>query len=1357
MENPVAYIPIDRRLALANGRELPERTRGAALFADISGFTPLTEMLARTLGPKRGAEELTRYLNQVYDALITELHRFGGSVLGFSGDAITCWFDEKSGEDIALSGPSNLLAATLRATASAIAMQKAMAQFATLEVVEGGTVSLAMKAAVAAGPVRRFIVGDPEYTLLDVMAGQTLEHLAAAEHQANKGDVVLDAVAAEILQDQVELIEWRTDDHSGERFAVIVALKNAVPEHPWPLLDEKKFGMEEARPWLIPAVYRLLRAGQGQFLAELRPASALFLRFTGIDYDQDPDAPKKLDTFIRQIQRILARYDGSLLQVTIGDKGSYLYAAFGAPIAHEDDVDRAASAALELQALPEHLPFLEPLQIGITYGRMRVGAYGGTARRTYGVLGDAVNLSARLMQAAQPGQTLASEEAYTRAGGTFLWETLPPIRVKGKTDPITIFRLDRVRHRRVGVSLEARFPLPPLGREAMLTGLDTALTGLVNGVGQIVRLVGAAGMGKSHLAAHFIRQAREKNTQVVTGICQSITRSAPYTPWRQIFYALLGLQESSETEALEKLTAFLQTQHPEWLLRLPLLGDLLGLPIPDNPTTAALDSNLRQASLFSLLVEMVQTWAKQQPLILLIDNAHWMDEVSLSLTQTLAQQGSGTSPTLIFLAHRPPAPGDPPLLPELAELPHYYEFSVIEMTDLEVGMLVERVMQAPATELLMDVVERMARGNPLFAAELLDAMREDGQIVLLESGAWGLSFSLLEAFQRANFVVQQDAQWRLRRDSDLSTVKLGIPDSIHGLVLSRLDRLPEAHKLTLKVSSVIGHIVDLMLVSQAHPEEKDVTEIVAEAELLEMEEVMQVEAPEKKLYTFRHHTTHEVAYDTLLYTQRQQLHQAVAEALAEHQPEATIQIAYHAFAGELWGLSLRYNLLAGAQAKQLHATQQGIDFFQKALKSAGQLPEIETVQERLKIHLSLGELYVTTGHYEDAGEHLKNALFLARLQGDHEAEAQSCRWYARSHEQKGEYAQALTWVDRGFLALDGATSLEEAELSLLSGLVYVRQGNFAKAIELCERSLQVGEVLSDIAIRARAYNLLGIIDLRSSSGSAIERFQESLHQYEQIGNVYGQATSHNLIANGYFAKGELSLADLHYRQSLNLFTQIGHVYNQVLVNNNLGGIAIKQGRLDAALGYYQRAVRQLEQIHGSLWVFGALHLNIGNTLIQKAELAQALPELQLALNLFEQAQVRDLLPELYGLFAELYCRQGDPVMAEHYGLQSLELARELEMPREEGHNLRIMGEIAYSQGDAEKAQAFLAQSYQILSDAGDEYESAKTQLSLAKLYKEQNASEQALISLNACKTIFERLEAQMDLQQVERLLSEFSG
>ncbi len=156
IESLSVYIPMDRRLALAHGESLPFHTTGAALFADISGFTALTEALAQELGARRGAEELTRHLNQVYDALIIELHRYRGSVIGFSGDAITCWLDGDDGR---------------RAAACALSMQAAMDQFAVVKTGMGRDISLSMKTAVAVGPVRRFLVGDKKLLVVDAMAG----------------------------------------------------------------------------------------------------------------------------------------------------------------------------------------------------------------------------------------------------------------------------------------------------------------------------------------------------------------------------------------------------------------------------------------------------------------------------------------------------------------------------------------------------------------------------------------------------------------------------------------------------------------------------------------------------------------------------------------------------------------------------------------------------------------------------------------------------------------------------------------------------------------------------------------------------------------------------------------------------------------------------------------------------------------------------------------------------------------------------------------------------------------------------------------------------------------------------------
>ncbi len=1333
------YIPIDRRVAIAAGKELPERAQGAALFADISGFTLLTEMLARRLGPRRGAEQLTVYLNRVYEALISELHRYGGSVIGFSGDAITCWFGGDRGE---------------RAVASALNMQQAMAQFADLPVEGGMRVSLAMKAAVVTGEVRRFVVGEPGYTLVDVIAGETLERLADAEHLAEKGEVILDAATVRSLGERVQTGEWRL----GGEYALALGLNDWPQEAPWPTLPEDAISENIIRGWLLPAVYERLRSSGAEFLAEIRPAVALFVRFSGIDYDREEDAAGRLNHFVCHVEEILARTDGSLIQLTLGDKGSYLYAVFGAPIAHEDDVDRAAMAALALQALPGELGFLDPLQIGISYGRVRAGAYGAVLRRTYGVLGDPVNLAARLMQVAQPGQILASEEAYVRASsGQFVWEQVPSVRVKGKSEPVNMFRLVRAKKRQDGLWLDSLFPTPPVGRQEISARLNACLEELLDGKGGVIRLSGEPGMGKSHLTAYFTRFARHRGVRVVVGACHSITHNTPYSPWRRIFSNLLQLEEVSEEERADHLAGFIAQEHQDWALRLPLLGDLLALPIPDNPTTQAMDSDMRQKSLFSLLNEMIQTWARQDPLMLIIEDGEWMDEASLALLLALAQQAVRAAPVLLLVVHRSAGLGSQALLPELDRLPNSTTLNLAEMSGEEILTLIRQRLAAPPSPLLAELVTLVGRGNPFFTAELLDSLRKDSKLMRREDGLWDVSPELLRVLQRESLIVQESGEWRLKTDQALATTSLGVPDSIHELILSRLDHLPEAHRLTLKVSSVIGQMIRLVMLAKVHPEQKPVEAIKSEAEYLETEGIFHTEEPLQEVYTFTHPTTQEVIYDTLLFQQRRQIHRAVAQALAADEPEATTQIAQHAYLGEVWPLALEYNLAAGRQAKQLHANQQSIDFYQKALHSAQQLPEASTRDSRKQIHLALGDLLISAGQYNAAEEHLNQALQLAQLTQDWEAEARCYRWFGRSLETRGEFPRALEWLERGFTALEGHLSAEEAELSLIAGLIHVRQGSYDRAEALCRRSLEVARLLQDETIEARTYSLMGIIGLRVQGDAAIELGNQSLRLYEKLGNVYGQANAHNLIANGYFALGQLSNSAHHYRQALDMFTQIGNIYSQVLVKSNLGGIALKQGRLDASLGYYQRAFRELEQIGGSLWVFGALRMNIAAAHIRRKEIDLAQEQLAMAQSMFAQAKVRDLLPELYGLCAEAALLREDLPAAEQYGQQSVELARELNMPREEAHNLRILGEIALARGLHDQAHGFLSGSQQILAEVADEYEQAKTQLSFARLFAAQERWEQCREALGRCEPVFARLEAQLDLQEVEMLVQKVPG
>jgi len=229
--NPLhAYLPQDRRWALARGSDLPEHTDGTALFADLSGFTPLTEALDRTLGARQGTEEMTRQINRVYHALIAEVDRFGGSVIGFAGDAITCWFNDKKvkgkRQKATVDDPDPpfifyLLPSAQRAVACALALQEVMHQFASIPLPDGSTTALALKVALASGPARRLVVGDPSIQLFDVLAGATLARMAAAEHLAERDEVLIDESTAAALGNLIQVAEWRTDDATGERFAVL--------------------------------------------------------------------------------------------------------------------------------------------------------------------------------------------------------------------------------------------------------------------------------------------------------------------------------------------------------------------------------------------------------------------------------------------------------------------------------------------------------------------------------------------------------------------------------------------------------------------------------------------------------------------------------------------------------------------------------------------------------------------------------------------------------------------------------------------------------------------------------------------------------------------------------------------------------------------------------------------------------------------------------------------------------------------------------------------------------------------------------------------------------------------------------
>jgi len=1161
-ESLLAYIPMDRRLAMARGETLPDRTLGAALFADISGFTPLTEALVRELGAQRGAEELTVYLNQVYDALIDELHRWGGSAIAFAGDAVTCWFDGDDG---------------LRTTACALAMQKAMGSFAAVETPAGSIVELSMKTSVAVGPARRFLVGDPQSRVIDALAGVTLEELAAGEHEGKTGEVILTPCALGALQDLVTIKEFRKAE-DGSIFAVLDELL-VHPEPPQlPELDVQKLNEEEVRTWLLRPVYRRLNRGMGDFLAEIRPTVAVFVRFSGIDYDGDDAAGEKLDALIRAMQVIVDRYEGTLLDLNIGDKGSYLYINFGAPLAHENNTTRAASAALELRDLPQQLPFLEHVQIGISSGRMRAGAYGGKAHRTYGVLGDAVNLAARLMMACKPGEVLVSMNVQEEIAHLFEWEILAPIRVKGKSEPVPVAMLKAIQPR-VGMHLPHNDESEPLvGRDEEIAHLGQIMDQVLGGKGQIVSLVGDAGLGKSRLVARALAMAQERGFTVFGGEAESHGVNSSYLVWHPIWRGIFGLDPTQSKEAqIRTLRRAVERIDSNTIQRIPVLGPAFQLAIDDNELTAGFDAKLRKSLLEGMLVDSLAVKAKDLPFVLVLEDCHWMDVLSHDLLDEIARSIS-SSPVLIILTSRDlemeEARGK-----QLSTLPYY--------TNLELRPLAQKDL-AKLAQFKLDQVSTSVR-DPETARTLAlrIAQQADGNPFYLE--------------ELVNYVASQAMD--TIDPNELSS--LDLPTSLQGLVLSRLDQLTERPKSLLKVASVIGRVFHASWLEGIYPDIGALTDITQDLQLLNHQKFTAYDPAEgEDSYFFRNMITRSVIYDSLLHKIRTTLHEQMGQFLeATYQGESDQYLdllAYHYDHSQNVEKKRYYLRRAGEFAQRSYANEAAIEYFHKVL------PLLEPA-EQIEIMLKVGEVEQLIGNWDDAAKQFQEALSMARATGDLSAVGWSQAATGELQRLKGEYDRALHWFARARQAFEQIGERQGlAQVCHYSGNVALQQGNLDLAESLYEEGIALRREIDDLDGISSLLNNMGIVaEFRGDFEAARTLHGEALSIRRQIDDPRAIAFSLGNLGHILRRMGKLAEARHRLEEAISIQREIGDRPSLANLLDNLGNVVSAQGDYKEARGLYAESLAIMSDLK-DVWETSQLLEDIARLLSQEDQNFDAL-------------------------------------------------------------------------------------------------------------------------------------------------------
>lgn len=673
---------LHRRLLREGSAPTREEIDGTLVFADVSGFTPLTERLARR--GKVGAEELTDVLNDVFGSLLDRAADFGGDLLKFGGDALLLFFD----------GPGH----EARACAAALAMQSALAPFRHLRTA-GGPVSLRMSVGVNSGPVQFFLVGRSHHELL--VAGPTMSLLVALESAADAGEVLVGPATAAAIEPR-----WlRTGDEAAKGEGRL--LRRAVRVLP-PLHDGSPEAGTMGSAWDVQGIPVALRdhLARSRDEGEHRVCVLTFLQYKGVDTLLESDGPAVvadvLDRLVSAVQESCERHGARFLATDLDADGGKVLLVAGAPTGSEDDEDRTIATLLDVL---EHTPPELRVRAGVNRGRAFAVDIGNASRRTYAVMGDPTNLAARVMGKAEPGTLVATEALVSHLHDAYDVAPLPPFLVKGKSQPIAASVI-----RRAAARAHARTAATALvGRKRELAVLERAVRDARRGHGHVVELVAEPGMGKSRLVEALRELGRGLPT--VTVEAAHYASASPYLALRSpLRRAFTGLE--AELDDTVVLPLAVSTFAPHLEPYLPLLGSLFGLQLDDTEVTAALDPDFRRPTLHRVATELL-TAALPGPALVVVEDAHWLDEPSADLlTQVLA--GTATHGWAVCVTRRP---GD-------AHLRLPAGSTTVDLTPIGVTDLDDLLGPAAATLAPTTRARLLARsgGNPLFLKELAGAL-----------------------------------------------------------------------------------------------------------------------------------------------------------------------------------------------------------------------------------------------------------------------------------------------------------------------------------------------------------------------------------------------------------------------------------------------------------------------------------------------------------------------------------------------------------------------------------------------------------------------------------------------------------
>ena len=1013
--------------------------------------------------------------------------------------------------------------------------------------------------------------------------------------------------------------------------------------------------------------------------SEHRQAAVAFVRFGGAGDELDTDAVEEV---VDALEDAAAAHGVCFLESDIDAVGGRIILVAGVPTTAGGDEERLLRTVRAAVDAETRLP----LHVGVATGNVFAGRVGPPYRQAFTILGGTAALAARLMAKAAARSIWTTPDLVERSRTAFATEPVGALTLKGKAEPVDAVAVGEVTGTR---ERESPKRLPLVDRQRELPVLDAALVPVRMGFGSFVELVGDAGIGKSRILEELCDRA--EGLTLVSAACEQYEATTPYHPFRRLLRGLLDVALDGDPEANSvALSGRLEQIDGELVPWTPLVADVIDAPVRSTQEADDLQPAFRRARLHGV-VETVLGELLEPPTLLLFEDVHWMDEASSDLLRHLGSRVA-SKPWLVCSTRRPgsagfvAAEGNPPVPAMSLRLDPLPEADAHELA------LAAAAEELPPDELAA-ITER-AGGNPLFVQELVAATR------VSEQG--------LEA----------------------------LPESVEGVVTSRIDNLAPADRALLRWASVLGASFSSDLVARVLEDDPDAA---LDSESWDrLAEFVERDPYAAGTFHFRHALIRDAAYAGLSFRRRRELHARVAEVIGEtagDEEEVAETLSLHFSLSERHEETWRFSLLAAERARAKFANADAAELYRRALAAA---PSVEslTPAEVGRTWEALADVLELGGDY--GGARLAYRQARARLRSDPDALAGLCLKEGRLRENEGHYTEALRWYERGLRRadeLDGeARVLHRLRLSLGYAAARFRQGAYDECVEWVERVIEDARAAGAREELAHAYYLVHLAYTSLGSPKRNEVRDLALPIYEELGDLLGQANALNNLGIDAYYEGRWDEALGFYGRSRAARERIGDVVGAATIANNIAEILSDQGRIDEAETEL-REVRAVCEAAGSRLMIAVADANLGRAAARAGRGDEARDLLSTAVSALREIDAGSFVVEVQARLAEAALFAGDAELALATADETEAITGTSAPPAVRALLHRVRGHALRQLDRPEEAGRELEDSLRIAREGGMQYEEALTLHARAQLTGAADDAAQAQRILDALDVI----------------------